>query len=273
MSAAERRRVPRVVKRRKLKPLRYAFQAVSFVALVLLVPIGVLAIPAGICSIPLGSFRVDCLFGTAQRILSSPLNVALWLLLTFAAVPLLGSLLLGRFFCGLMCPVGTLLDLFGKVKRVNFLGKLRLNNKHNKYAVAASFAAASTLTGFPAFCTICPIRGLCTAYGSLKGVELALAAAPVVLEFSEKRAWCRYFCPVGAVLGAVGFRKVFGVKIDTEKCINCKACMRVCPTGAITEDSFKTGEVSRTECIMCLRCYDVCMYDALKVGVLPRAHG
>jgi len=45
--------------------------------------------------------------------------------------------------------------------------------------------------------------------------------------------------------------------------------MRMCPTNAITEDSLKTGEISRTECIVCGRCYDVCMYDALKFGVLP----
>ncbi|WP_191118645.1 4Fe-4S binding protein [Infirmifilum uzonense] len=31
-----------------------------------------------------------------------------------------------------------------------------------------------------------------------------------------------------------------------------------------------TGEISRTECIVCGRCYDVCMYDAIHFGFLPQ---
>jgi len=266
----EKRPLPKVVKRRKLKPLRYAIQTISFIVLVLLVPIGILAVPAGICAIPVGDlWRIDCLYGFLQRFFSSPLNVALWALVAFVAVPFLGSLLLGRVFCGLMCPVGTVLDLLGKVKRVNYLGKLKLNSKYNKYAVLASFTAASAVTGFPVFCTVCPVRGICTAYGSIKPVELTLAAVPVALEFSEKRAWCRYFCPIGGAIGLAGFRKTLGLRITPEKCIKCKACMRVCPTGAITDESLATGEISRTECIVCFRCYDVCMCGAFAFGILP----
>jgi len=264
------RQVPKVVKRRKIKWLRYIIQALSFVLLVLLVPIGILAIPAGICAIPIGGFTIDCIYGVIQRIFSSPLYIGLYVLIVFALVPIIGSMLLGRVFCGLMCPIGTILDLTAKIKkRTGFLKKLHLDNKYNKYVVATSFVAASTATGSPTFCLVCPIRGVCTAYGSLKPLELGLTAVPLIFEASDKRAWCRYFCPVGAIMGLLGMKKLLGFKIDTNKCIKCKACMRVCPTGAITEDSLKTGEISRTECIVCGRCYDVCMYDALRFGVLP----
>lgn len=266
----EKKPIPRIVRRKKLRPLRYVLQAVSFFVLVLLVPIGILAVPAGICAIPVGDlFRIDCLYGFLQRFFYSPLNVALWALVAFVAVPFLGSLLLGRVFCGLMCPIGAILDLIGKIRRVNFLGKLKLNNKYNKYAVLASFTAASAATGFPVFCAICPVRGICTAYGSIKPMELALAAVPVVLEFSERRAWCRYFCPIGGAFGLVGYKKLFGLKINLENCVKCKTCMRVCPTGAITEESLATGEISRTACILCLRCYDACMCGATVFGRLP----
>jgi ferredoxin-type protein NapH len=264
--------LPRVIKRRKIKWLRYIFQAVSFVLLVLLVPIGILAVPAGICAIPIGGFSIDCIYGVVQRIFSSPLYFALYILIVFALVPIVGSLLLGRAFCGLMCPIGTILDVTGKIRRrAGFLKKLHLDNKYNKYVIATSFAAASAVTGSPIFCLVCPIRGVCTAYGSLKSLELSLTAVPLIFEASDKRAWCRYFCPVGAVMGFLGAKKLLGFKILSDKCIKCKACMRVCPTGAITEESLKTGEISRTECIVCGRCYDVCMYDALKFGVLPLA--
>jgi len=270
MSGTGKRPLPKVVKRRKIKWLRYASQAISFIILVLLVPIGILAVPAGICSIPIGDLlRIDCIFGVLQRVFANPLNLALYVLLTFAVIPVIGSLVFGRLFCGFMCPIGTILDLLGRVKRVNFLKKVRLDSRYNKYAVAAGFLGGASLAGFPAFCTICPIRGVCTAYGSVRATELVLTAVPVVLEFSDKRAWCKYFCPVGAMLGLLGFRKLLGFKVDTSKCIKCKACMRVCPTNAITEKSLETGEISRTECIACGRCYDVCMYDALKFGVLP----
>ncbi|MGC9106912.1 MAG: 4Fe-4S binding protein [Infirmifilum sp.] len=119
---------------------------------------------------------------------------------------------------------------------------------------------------------MCPIRGICTTAGSgtIRATELALSTFPLLLEFTEKRAWCKYFCSVGAVIGALGFKKILGFKIDPEKCIKCRACIRVCPTGAINENSLSTGEISRTECIACGRCYDVCMYDAIHFGFLPQ---
>jgi len=265
--------LPKVVKRRKIKWIRYVFQSVSFVALVLLAPLGILAIPAGICALPISDWlRIDCIFGVIQRILSSPFNITIYLLLVFAAIPVFGSLLFGRVFCGLMCPIGTLLDALGKIKRTNFLKKLRLDNKNNKYAFATGIAVASYISASPLFCSMCPIRGICTTAGpgTIKATELALSTFPLLLEFSEKRAWCKYFCPVGAVIGALGFKKILGFKIDPEKCIKCRACIRVCPTGAISENSLSTGEISRTECIACGRCYDVCMYDAIHFGFLPQ---
>jgi len=254
--------------RGKVRILRWIVQVSSLIFFVFVAA-------AGICVISMGSFRIDCIFGTLQRLFAQPTWTLLSTLFIFVLLPILGTLILGRAFCGWLCPVGTILDALSKIPRVNFIKPL--TNPVNKFAVAVGFLIGSTLLKFPSFCLVCPIRGTCYSTG-LSGVvklaELALLSVPVGFEIGGKRAWCRYLCPVGAIFALLSFKKFLGFKIDTEKCLAskharaCRMCSRVCPTSAITETSFKTGDISRIECIACGKCYDVCKFNALKFGKL-----
>ena len=88
---------------------------------------------------------------------------------------------------------------------------------------------------------------------------LALFIAVVAAGRLAPRFWCRYLCPLGALLSLISPLGLFKRRVS-ESCDRCLACRRSCPMGAIGEDPFKTR---RPECIQCRRCADVCPKKAI----------
>ncbi len=93
------------------------------------------------------------------------------------------------------------------------------------------------------------------------GVPIALFFAGVVaLNWIAERFWCRYLCPLGALLGLIS--KVSLIRRDVgEGCALCAACNGECPTGTIDpKDAYRSDPA---ECIVC---YD-CIVDCTRGGV------
>ncbi|MHA2501467.1 MAG: 4Fe-4S binding protein [Candidatus Kariarchaeaceae archaeon] len=79
------------------------------------------------------------------------------------------------------------------------------------------------------------------------------------------RAYCRWFCPTGALLGYVSSNSILTIKRDPTKCVDgCDACEKACPTGVpITDES--TDGIANNLCILCGNCVDACP-DAMSFG-------
>ncbi len=65
-------------------------------------------------------------------------------------------------------------------------------------------------------------------------------------------------CPAGVC------KELITYGIDPDKCTGCGACMKNCPSGAITGEKKQPHVLDTGKCIKCQICYDVCKFDALK---------
>jgi len=268
--------------------LRWPIQALAFLLLVVV-------LVGTFCSFSIAAFNISCPTGVLQNIFSARTLLLTSLTAALALVAL--ALVAGRAFCGWICPFGFVLDIVGKTislvappkypdkARKRFLSRAGehmpkqvqqfsfLANRNNKYGVLAGSVVASAAAGNQAFCTICPIGIVCRSYGlqsTLAGAELAVIPMIAAMDIGAKRSWCRYFCPVGATFALFAKVSPVYIEIGADRCkkFSCKRCAEVCPMGIVPEATLQAGEkttVSKQECIMCLRCVDVCPHKAAKL--------
>jgi ferredoxin len=89
------------------------------------------------------------------------------------------------------------------------------------------------------------------------GVFLGVLALNVI----ARRFWCRYLCPLGALLGLLGKIGLVRRQVN-DSCTQCNACARACPTGTIQREWNYASDPG--ECTMCLECLAACPVDAIE---------
>ncbi len=96
-----------------------------------------------------------------------------------------------------------------------------------------------------------------------QGVFLGMLFLLVLgLNLIEKRFWCRFLCPLGALLGILS-RYAFLKRSVSEGCTFCGACVPDCQGGALAKD----GESwNGAECLYCMNCDDPCPVKAVSFG-------
>ncbi|NLS94977.1 MAG: 4Fe-4S binding protein [Planctomycetaceae bacterium] len=206
--------------------------------------------------------------------------------LSFAGVILLVCLFIPRGFCGYVCPLGTVIDLFDwaigrRVRRLNVAGKGWY--VHLKYYLLAGVLVSSIfgvlLSGFVAAIPIItraaaylltPLEtGLARSWHQVPDVHagqvlsLVLFAVVLGLGFLRPRFWCRYVCPSGALFSIVNLLRLTERKVE-HSCIQCGKCVEVCPFDAIRPD-FTTRT---SDCTFCQTCGGAC--PATAIQFVPR---
>jgi polyferredoxin len=92
-------------------------------------------------------------------------------------------------------------------------------------------------------------------------ILISLLLGLLALNTLRPRFWCRYLCPLGALLGCLSKFAPIRYKLDSERCTRCQHCAKICPTGAINaQDNF---ECNSTECTVCLDCMYSCPTKAI----------
>ncbi len=78
------------------------------------------------------------------------------------------------------------------------------------------------------------------------------------------RFWCRFLCPLGALLGICSRTGILKLEKFNDKCTGCSLCEQKCQ-GAASPGPEKPWEAS--ECLGCFNCYDVCPEEALRFSI------
>lgn len=214
--------------------------------------------------------------------MAAGLNVY-WPFIMTALIPLLLTLLLGRFYCGWICPATFLYELNSNL--AIFLNKIGIRTKHRhfdrrfKYLVLILGLVLSALTGAILVAAIYPpaIIGREIYYGvALSGyshVVLGGFGAGAVFFFAtllfdifvSRRGFCRYLCPGGALYSILGRFRLLRIQRVVEHCNDCAKCNAVCEFGLDPQhDAF--GQ----ECNNCTACVAICPTDAFAFRLTVR---
>jgi NAD-dependent dihydropyrimidine dehydrogenase PreA subunit len=243
----------------------------------------------------------------------------------FGSIILL-SFLLGKFFCGWICPFGLYMDLVTKLRKTLKIRYRKLSDNFNEkfhqlsYVILALIIILSVLFGMQTiadtqvipetekggfiyqyfsapFCQVCPMKPLCMMLQSsvgllrpewltesttgeffqlgyyLTSLNLIVLGIVTLAAFFYRRSWCR-ICPLGALIALFSrfppFKWISALRLDKveEKCTKCGVCKRVCPTQVTEVYEKKDGDVTSSNCLLCLRCVEMCPYeDALRLNV------
>ena len=184
---------------------------------------------------------------------------------------LLTTVLIGRLYCSLLCPMGIFLDILIWFHKLIFGKKrpFRYRKPANwlRYTVLVLFVVAM-LAGFGSVAAlIAPYsayaRMVTNIHGSgaIQWVAIITLVVIGLLGFTMGRTWCNTVCPVGTLLGLISKHSIFGIRIDASKCGGCRQCEKACKAMCIDIEGGKTIDNSR--CVDCFNCLSECKVGAL----------
>jgi MauM/NapG family ferredoxin protein len=206
-----------------------------------------------------------------------------------ALITIVVTLLIGRVWCGWICPLGTVLHAYGPKfpKLPNWLRSI-------KYILLIAFVGGALL-GVLAFMWfdpitifVRPLAGTVFPYLLQKSAPIAipdgLAAQRVAeiplrplihrelliplgivlfLNLFAKRFWCRYLCPLGALIALTSKFALIKRYVDKKICFEWGCCLHSCPMDTI---AYKDLSSDPGECIMCMDCIGDCPSGSTKFG-------
>ena len=171
------------------------------------------------------------------------------------------TVLFGRFYCSVLCPLGFLQELFCFL----FRRKARIDTNRFKlrYAVAgltlaAFFGGSALLFGMlDPYSIFGRIAAFVRNPSDLAGGSALIVLIALVLW--KQRVFCTSLCPVGTILGLCAKLGPFKAGVS-DQCVKCHRCVSACPAGCIDPDNKK---LSNERCVRCLKCVAVCPTGAI----------
>lgn len=213
------------------------------------------------------------------------------------------TLLVGRVYCSIICPMGVFQDLVSWISGQRKKKKNRFSyspeKKWLRYGVLGLFAIA-LVAGIGSFVALLAPY---SSYGRIASnlfaplyrwgnnllaliaehmdsyafyqtdvwlkslptfiIAVATFCIVAVLAWRNGRTYCNTICPVGTLLGFFSRYSLFRPVIDTQKCKNCSLCARRCKAACI---DYKHHHIDYSRCVACMDCIDNCKHGALSLA-------
>ena len=208
------------------------------------------------------------------------------------------TLVFGRIYCSVICPLGVMQDVVSRLHGIRKKNRFTYSKEKRwlRYGVLVVFIA-SALAGVNAVVSLLApyssygriasslmkpvyeagnnvLAAIAEHFNSyafysvdvwMKSLPMLVVAsvtlvAIAVLAWRGGRTYCNTVCPVGTILS---FRARFSwlkVRIDGSKCVNCGLCTKNCKASAI---DFKNHKIDYSRCVVCGDCIGKCNKGAI----------
>ena len=255
-----------------------AVGSIIFGAILIAIPLGYSSIITGYIGLVGVILTVLGFFGLVVLYKNSILNLFL-LLIGFST--LLGSILyldypefpafIGLLICGVAL-MGLVYNNLPSVKS-GILGLLRTFRlfppTRVKYLILIMILIASLALEEMLFTDLDPVGGLIATIPTLlmdptiweSGLyfwpKMFFIVIFILFILLISRGWCKYLCPIGALMAPTNKISITDININNNKCVKCMKCNKSCPMNIDVVNYNKS-----LECIRCGRCVDACKFDA-----------
>lgn len=210
------------------------------------------------------------------------------------------TLLMGRVYCSVICPLGVFQDIVswisGQRKKKKYRFSFSPEIKWLRYGVLGLFVIA-LIAGIGSFVALLAPY---SSYGRIASnlfvpiyqwgnnllayfaeradsyvfyeTDVWMKSLPtfiiatvtflvlIVLAWRNGRTYCNTICPVGTILGFFSRCSLFRPVLDAEKCKHCSLCSRRCKAACI---DYKNHRIDYSRCVACMDCIESCKHDAL----------
>ena len=216
------------------------------------------------------------------------------------------TLVFGRIYCSVICPLGVMQDVISRLHGIRKKNRFTYSKEKRwlRYGVLVVFVA-SALAGVNA---VVSLLAPYSSYGRIASslmkpvyeagnnvlaaiaehldsyafysVDIWMKSLPTlivasvtlvviaVLAWRGGRTYCNTVCPVGTILSFFASFSWLKVHIDGSKCVNCGLCTKNCKASAI---DFKNHKIDYSRCVVCGDCIDKCNKGAIRLShSLPR---
>ena len=224
-----------------------------------------------------------------------PAVMALNVVVVVALIAL--TLVFGRIYCSIICPLGVFQDLLARLRRKKNKYSYSKEVKYLRYPMLVVFVLAGVAGVGSLFQLLAPY----SAYGRIatmifqpiwklgnnllamlaermdsyafysidtwmRSLPVLIIAAVtlvvlVVLAWHGGRTYCNTICPVGTILSFFARFSWLKIHFDEDKCKNCSLCSKNCKAACI---DFKTHSVDYSRCVVCGNCIESCKFGALR---------
>ncbi len=205
----------------------------------------------------IGTLRAAVEGGSFAFLLYDPFSLLIW------AVTIAGFVAWGRgLFCGWLCPFGALqefahhLGRLLRVPQIDVPAAWDKRLKYLKYVVLAGLIAIAFIAPDQAdkAAEVEPFKTAITTFFVREWYYVAYAVFWLVLGMVMFKGFCRYVCPLGAVMAIGGLLRGRDWIARRDECGSpCQLCRVKCQYGAIK----RTGEIQYSECFQCLDCVTI----------------
>lgn len=218
------------------------------------------------------------------------------------------TLLFGRIYCSVICPLGVMQDIISRISGMRKKHRFRFSYSPAKSWLRYGMLLLFLIALIGGIGSVAALLAPYSSYGRIASnllapfyqwsnnllatlaeradsyafyeTEVWIKSIPTfsialitfiilfILAWRNGRTYCNTICPVGTVLGLLSSHALFRPVLNAEKCKQCGLCARKCKASCI---DFKQHTIDYSRCVTCLNCLESCKHDAIHYELRTRS--